>query len=123
MGTAGSLSSIVVLQRALDETFHPEVRGRVTLLTSARTMANGCFRFAPPFLAVIARGNHTSLAGLGVALAIGEVSGLLSPLNGELVERLHRRTALALGLAGVAAGAVLAAGSRQRPRVRTFRCG
>jgi predicted MFS family arabinose efflux permease len=75
-------------------------------------MANGCFRFAAPFLAVIARGNGTSLAGLGVALAVGELSGLLSPLNGEIVERMHRRSAMTFGLAGVALGAVLAAGSR-----------
>jgi predicted MFS family arabinose efflux permease len=102
-----------VLHRALDDTFDPDVRHRVTVLTLARTMANGCFRFAAPFLAVIAHGNGTSLAGLGVALAVGELSGLLSPLNGELVERMHRRTAMTVGLAGVAAGSVLAAGSRQ----------
>jgi predicted MFS family arabinose efflux permease len=101
-----------VLRRYLDDSFAPDVRSRVTLLTVARTMANGCFRFAAPFLAIIAHGNGTSLAGLGVALAVGELSGLLSPLNGEVVERLHRRTAMTLGLAGVALGAVLAASSR-----------
>ena len=100
-----------VLQRALDETFPPLVRSRITGLTVARTMANGCFRFAVPFLATIARGNGTTLAGIGVALAISELSGLLSPLNGEIVERLHRRTALVVGLVGVALGTTLAASS------------
>lgn len=100
-----------MLHRALDDSFPAEVRHRVTILTVARTMANGCFRFAAPFLATIARGNGTTLAGLGVALAISELSGLLSPLNGEIVERLHRRTAMTLGLSGVAVGTTLAASS------------
>lgn len=100
-----------VLQRALDQSFPEEVRSRITGLTVARTTANGCFRFAVPFLAIIARGNGTSLAGIGVALAISELSGLLSPFNGEIVERLHRRTAMVVGLAGVAAGTTLAASS------------
>ncbi len=100
-----------MLHRALDDSFSPEVRHRVTLLTAGRTAANGCFRFAAPFLAVIAHGNGTSLAGAGVALAVGELSGLLSPLNGEIVERLQRRTAMTLGLIGVGVGTVLAASS------------
>lgn len=100
-----------VLHRALDETFPEDVRQRITLLTVARTTANGCFRFAPPFLATIAHGNGTDLAGLGIAVAISELSGLFSPFNGEIVERMHRRTAMALGLTGVGAGALLAAGS------------
>lgn len=100
-----------VLQRALDETFPEDVRSGITMLTVARTMANGCFRFAVPFLAVIARGNGTTLAGIGVAVAISELSGLLSPLNGEIVERIHRRTAMVVGLTGVAIGATVAASS------------
>lgn len=102
-----------MLHRALDDTFPAEVRHRITVLTLARTMANGCFRFAPPFLAVIARGNGTTLRGIGVAVAISELSGLLSPLNGEIVERLNRRTAMAVGLTGVAVGAAIAAASVQ----------
>ena len=100
-----------MLHRALDDSIPIEVRNRITLLTVARTAVNSCHRFAPPFLAVIARGNGTTLAGIGVAVAIGELSGLLSPLNGEIVERLHRRTAMVLGLIGVAAGVTLAASS------------
>ena len=100
-----------VLQRALGESFPDDVRSGITGLTVARTVANGCFRFAVPFLAVIARGNGTTLAGIGVAVAISELSGLLSPLNGEIVERIHRRTAMVVGLTGVAIGATVAASS------------
>lgn len=100
-----------MLHRALDASFPSEVRRRITLLTMARTMANACFRFAAPFLALIARGNGTSLSTIGIALAISELSGLLSPLTGEVVERMHRRTAMALGLTGVGLGTALAASS------------
>ncbi len=100
-----------MLHRALDDSFPSEVRNRITLLTAARTAVNSCIRFAPPFLAIIARGNGTTLAGIGIAVAISELSGLLSPLNGEIVERLHRRTAMLLGLTGVALGVTIAASS------------
>lgn len=107
----GALAWEIVLHRALDESIPAEVRHRVTLLTFARTAANGCFRFAPPFLATIAHGNGTDLAGIGIAVAVSELSGLLSPFNGEIVERMHRRTAMATGLAGVGLGTALAASS------------
>lgn len=100
-----------MLHRALDHSIPADVRDRITLLTAGRTAVNSCVRFAPPFLATIARGNGTTLAGIGVAVAISELSGLLSPLNGEIVERLHRRTAMVLGLIGVAGGVTIAASS------------
>ena len=100
-----------MLQRALDHTFPDDVRQRITILTIARTMANGCFRFAAPFIATIAHGQGVSVGTLGLALAVSELAGLASPLVGELVERLHRRTAMALGLTGVAVGASMAAAS------------
>ncbi len=107
------IASIAVLGRGLDDSFSDEVRHHITALTAARTTANACFRFAPPFLAAIAHGNGTDLAGIGVAVAVAvsELSGLLSPFNGEIVERLHRRTAMALGLSGVGVGTALAASS------------
>ena len=100
-----------MLHRGLDATYPEEVRRRITLLTFARTAANGCFRFAPPFLATIASGLGVSLDTIGIAVAISELSGLVSPITGHLAERLHRRTAMAVGLAGVGAGAGLAAAS------------
>jgi len=100
-----------VLQRALDDSYSPEVRRHITTLTLARTCANACFRFAPPFLATIAADLDISLDRIGVALAISELSGLLSSATASVAERFHRRTAMTLGLLGVALGTVLAASS------------
>ncbi|HAP78491.1 MAG TPA: hypothetical protein DCR14_20710, partial [Acidimicrobiaceae bacterium] len=101
-----------MLHRGLDNSFPEEVRARITLLTMARTAANGAFRFTPPFLATIASGLDVSLDTIGIAVAVSEASGLLSPITGSIAERFHRRTAMAAGLTGVAAGAALAAGSQ-----------
>lgn len=100
-----------MLRKGLDHTFPDEVRDHITLVTVARTAANACFRFAPPFLATIASGLGVSLDTVGVAVAISEASGLLSPVTGTLTERLHRRTAMTIGLGGVGAGTLLAANS------------
>lgn len=101
-----------MLQRGLDATYPSEVRSRITLLTLSRMAANGAFRFTPPFLATIASGLGTSLDTIGIAVAVSELSGLLSPVTGSIAERFHRRTAMAAGLVGVAAGAALAASSQ-----------
>lgn len=100
-----------MLRRALGDNYGGDVRDHITLLTAARTATNACFRFAPPFLAIIARGNGTTLAGIGIAVAISELSGLLATFNAEIVERLHRRTAMVLGLVACAAGVMVAASS------------
>ena len=100
-----------MLQRTLDDSYSAEVRNNITLLTLARVVANAAFRFAPMFLATIASGLGVSLDRLGVALAISELSGLLSTATGTVAERLHRRTAMWVGLVGVAAGTILAASS------------
>jgi MFS family permease len=104
-----------VLRRAVDALLagedHPEVRRNVGILTTARLFANTCYRFAPPFLATIARGLHVSLDDVGVALAVAELAGLFSPLTARLVDRFPRRTTLTAGLVGTALGAALAAGS------------
>lgn len=100
-----------MLRRGLDSTYAAEVRQRITVLTAARTAANACFRFAPPFLATIASGLDVSLGTIGVAVAVSEMSGLLSPVTGSVAERFHRRAAMAVGLVGVAGAALLAAAS------------
>ncbi|MFZ4812288.1 MAG: MFS transporter [Ilumatobacteraceae bacterium] len=104
-----------MLGRAIDSLLgadeSPEVRRHVGTLTAARICTNACYRFAPPFLALIARGVGVSLQDIGIALAIAELAGLMSPLTGRLVDRLPRRTALATGLLGVGLGTVLAASS------------
>ncbi len=105
---------LVVLGRVLDDSYPAEVRQNITALTIGRLCANSCYRFAPPFLAVIARGLHVSLAELGVAIAISEGAGLSSPWLGHVVDRVDRRLSATLGLVGVGAGALVAAGSTGR---------
>ncbi|MFM2076421.1 MAG: hypothetical protein RJA49_311 [Actinomycetota bacterium] len=100
-----------MLQRALDDTYPIEVRRHITTLTVGRTCANACFRFGPAFLATIAAGQGVSLDRIGLAVAVSELSGFASPLTGRVADRLHRRTAMSVGLAGVGLGAALAAAS------------
>lgn len=89
----------------LDDGYEPEVRRAIVPLTVSRLATNSVYRFAPPFLATIARGLDVDLAELGVALAITEAAGFASPLVGRVIDRLPSRTAIVGGLLGVAAGA------------------
>ncbi len=91
-----------MLGRALDASYPRAVRESVTLLTAARLTANSAYRFAPPFLATIARDTGVSLTTLGVALSVSELGGVLSPVLGRMVDRWPRRRTMALGLLGVA---------------------
>ena len=100
-----------MLERVLDDTHSDEVRRVVPMLTFARFAANSVYRYAPPFIATIARGLDVDIADIGVALAIAEASGLASPLVGRLVDRVPRRVAMTGGMLGMAAGAAIAAGS------------
>ena len=104
--------SNVVLGRALDDSYAPEVRRDLTAFAAARTTSNACYRFVAPFIATIARGLHVSLADIGLAIAISELTGLASPLLGRLVDRLGARRAVAAGLVGVLTGTCLAAASQ-----------
>lgn len=93
----------------LDDSFAPQVRRNITAITFARIVANACYRFAPPFLAVIAKGFDISLPELGIAMFVSELSGLASPFAGRFVDRLRHRSAMLLGLGGTALGATMAA--------------
>jgi DHA1 family inner membrane transport protein len=108
---SGRLASPIVLGRFLDDSFAPEVRADITALTTARLAANSCYRYSAPFLATIARGLDVSLEQVGVALAIAELGGLLSPLTGRLVDRWGQRASIVGGLLGMALGTALAASS------------
>ncbi|NDB05011.1 MAG: MFS transporter [Acidimicrobiia bacterium] len=100
-----------LVDRILDDSYSVETRRHVLPLTTARLAANACFRFAPPFLASISDDFGVSLSRLGLALMITELTMGASPLLGSVVDRLHRRTAMAGGLMGVSGAAVLAAAS------------
>ena len=87
--------------RTLTRRAPPRAGSAITLLTAARLTANSAYRFAPPFLATIARDTGVSLTTLGVALSVSELGGVLSPVLGRLVDRWSRRRTMALGLLGV----------------------
>lgn len=100
-----------MLRRTLDDSFPEVIRRDVTTVTAARLTANAAYRFAPPFLATIARGLDVELSEIGVALAVTELCGLSSPVLGRLVDRIPRRWSMTCGLIGVAAGAAVAGAS------------
>ena len=106
-----------MLSRLLDDSYSPQVRNRITLLTVCRLSANSAYRFAPPFLATIARGFDVSLGRVALALSISELGGLAAPIMGRFVDRWPRRSTISLGLAGIGAAATLAAAS---PNVTVF---
>ena len=97
--------------RFLDDTYSEETRRHVSTLTIARLTSNACFRYAPPFLASISDDFHISLSRLGLALMITEIAMGISPVLGRLVDRLHRRTAMAGGLLAISGAATIAAAS------------
>jgi len=98
-----------VLGGQLDGSFALQVRQNITAITVARLVANACYRFTPPFLAVIARGFKISLPEIGVAMFVSELSGLGSPFVGRFVDRLRHRNAMLIGLGGTALGTTMAA--------------
>ena len=104
-----------MLGRRLDDSFAPEVRANITAVTVGRLAANSAYRFSGPFLGAIARGLHVTLGQIGVAVAVGETSGLLSPVTGRLVDRLAPHRAMRLGLLGVGAGALVAGSASNLP--------
>jgi len=97
--------------RFLDDTYSEETRRHVSTLTIARLTSNACFRYAPPFLASISDDFHISLSRLGLALMITEIVMGISPILGRVVDRMHRRTAMAGGLLAISGAATIAAAS------------
>jgi DHA1 family inner membrane transport protein len=87
-----------VFARSLDQSYAPVVRQNLDRLVWARLVSNACYRFAPPFIAVIARGLDVTVAQLGVAFMIGEFAGLLSPVIGRFIDRANRLVSMLLGV-------------------------
>ena len=98
-----------MLNRLLDNSFDKEIRRNITAVTIARLVANAAYRFAPLFLATIARGFDVSLSTLGFAIFASELSGFASPFAGRIVDRLTHRNSMVLGLVGSAVGCAIAA--------------
>lgn len=95
--------------RWVDASYAPVVRTNVNRLVWGRLISNACYRFAPPFIAVIARGLDVSVAELGIAFTIGEFAGLLSPIVGRYVDRANRLVAMTAGIVLITASVLLAA--------------
>ena len=76
----------------------PDVRRALPALVGGRLAGNAGIRFAYPFLPAIARGLGVSAETAGVAMSIRELSGLVAPAAGRIVDRGHRRVALLVGL-------------------------
>ena len=105
----GPVPSPAVLHRVLDDDTPAVISDDLVTVTVARLTTNAAYRFAPPFIATIARGLDVSIAEIGVALAISDVCGLSSPLIGRVVDRVPRRWSMTGGLVVIAAGAAAAA--------------
>ena len=97
--------------RNIDSTYAPVVRKNLDRLVWGRLISNSCYRFAPPFIAVIARGLDVSVAQMGVAFMIGEFAGLASPILGRVVDKNNRLVTMMIGMVGITAAVVAAATS------------
>ena len=98
-----------IFNRLLDDSFEPEIRRNISIVTLGRLVANACYRFAPPFLAIISKDFNVSLSDIGVAVFVSELSGFGSPLAGRIVDRLTHRNAMVIGLVGTVLGCIIAA--------------
>ena len=99
-------------RRILDDGYAPEVRSNVIPFTVTRLAANTCYRFAPPFIAIIAAegsGFDVSIADIGLVISISELAGFLAPILGNFVDRVSRRLSMMVGLAGATLGVSLMA--------------
>jgi len=100
-----------MFSRYIDNTYAPVVRKNLDRLIWGRLFSNACYRFAPPFIAVIARGLDVSVAQMGVALMIGEFAGLGSPILGRIVDKGNRVVSMTVGMIGITFAVVGAATS------------
>jgi predicted MFS family arabinose efflux permease len=97
--------------RYIDDTYAPVIRKNLDRLIWGRLFSNACYRFAPPFIAVIARGLDVSVAQMGVALMIGEFAGLGSPILGRIVDKGNRVVSMTIGMIGITLAVIGAATS------------
>ena len=109
-----------IFGRLLDDSFEPEIRHNISIVILGLLVANACYRFAPPFLAIIAKDFNVSLSDIGVALFVSELSGFASPFAGRIVDRLTHRNAMVIGLVGTLLGCAIAAAA---PSVYLFAVG
>ena len=63
-----------MFSRFVDDSYVPVVRKNLDRLVWARLVSNSCYRFAPPFIAVIARGLDVTVGQMGIAFMVGELA-------------------------------------------------
>lgn len=98
-----------MFRRFIDDDNSPVVLRNVDRLAWGRLVSNACYRFAPPFVAVIARGLDVTVGQLGIALMVGEFAGLLSPVIGRRIDRSNRLAGMTFGMSALFVGVVGAA--------------
>lgn len=98
-----------MFSRFVDTSYAPVVRSNIDRLVWARLVSNSCYRFAPPFIAVIARGLDVSVGQMGVAFMVGEFAGLLSPIIGRFIDRGNRLISMMMGISLITISIVVAA--------------
>src|SRR5690349_2768201 len=98
-----------LVDRVLGEEHAEATRRAVPALAGSRLSANLTIRYMPPFLRSIARGMHTTIGTVGLALSCGELAGLSAPSIGRAVDRRSRRHAMALGMSLLSITSLLAA--------------
>lgn len=81
-----------------------EIRLALVAVVIARTALNGGLRVVFPFLPEIARGLDTTLATMGVLVALRSLVGVGAPAAAALAERVGRRSVMLAGLAATAVG-------------------
>ncbi len=97
--------------RHLDDTYSAHVRDRLDAIVWSRLVSNAIYRFAPPFIATIARGFDVKVSEVGLALMIGEFAGLFARYVGKAVDHFDRRTTITAGMAASVASTILLAAS------------
>ncbi len=100
------------MRRLLDSSYDDAVRDNLLPFTLTRIAANTCYRFAPPFIAIIAgeaQGFDVSITRVGLVISISELAGFLAPLLGTFVDRVSRRISTATGLFGSFIGIMMMA--------------
>jgi predicted MFS family arabinose efflux permease len=100
------------VRRLLDSSYDAAVRDNLLPFTLTRIAANTCYRFAPPFIAIIAgnaQGFDVSITRVGLVISISELAGFLAPLLGTFVDRVSRRVSTATGLFGSFIGIMMMA--------------
>lgn len=99
----------MVISRLLDDSFVGEIKRNINIVTLARLVAHACYRFAPPFLAIIVTDLDVTLSQIGLAIFLSELTGLLSPMVGRFTERVSHRASMVTGLVGTGVGCAIAA--------------